>query len=106
MKFKLGSRFSFGARSVLAGLGLISVPMVGSALTYDEASSANTVEAYSSVILGGGSEEEMELALCSLQRLDPDAANATATELGAAPYEYTVDFVPCASTGSARLTII
>lgn len=111
MLAKLRSKASkyviLAVRGLMVGLGVVSAPHNGLASAgFDSAASQNTVEAYTSFILGGGNIDEVDKAFCLLRDLDSSSADQVATDfVGSTTYD-AVDFATCASTGSARLTII
>lgn len=103
-KAGLGYRLFHGARNMLLGLGMSGAASTGFASTgFDQATSENTVEAYTSFILSGGDLSEIEEAFCRLRDLDASAADSAAGQYGSQADVGSVDFQPCATTGSARL---
>ena len=106
-KSKLGHKLVLGVRGVLVGLGLVSSGTHSFASSaFDAAASENTVESYTSFILGGGNVDDVDEAFCRLRDLDEASAGQVARQFSSLSEVASVDFDTCASTGSARLIII
>ncbi|CAN1550012.1 hypothetical protein MCELHM10_02137 [Paracoccaceae bacterium] len=100
----MGHRLVIGARNLLLGLGITGAASTGFASAgFDEASSENTVEGYTSFILGSFDSSEIEQAFCRLRDLDAGAAESVAGSYVDQADLAGVDFQACATTGSARL---
>ncbi len=106
VKSKFGKRITMVMQGLLAGLGVAAVPTAGLATpSFEEASAENSVESYTSFILGGGDVDLIDEAFCRLSGVDASAAEQTAQSFTTST-GLSVGFEPCATTGSARLFII
>ena len=90
---------------IIAGLAGATAGAQGG-VTWDEATSTDTVESYTAFILGELDREWVDEAFCRLQDIDQNAARGVVADIQSRDEQYGVGLNTCATSGSARLFTI